>query len=78
MAWPGPNPTFSTDEELAEARAAWAYVARAVRRFEPVTMVHGPGQGDSARDSALDVSELAAYTGVASLLLNLDEAVTKQ
>ncbi|MCM1971729.1 agmatine/peptidylarginine deiminase [Streptomyces sp. G1] len=50
MAWPGPNPTFTTDEELAEARTAWAAVARAVRRFEPVTMVHGPGQGDSARE----------------------------
>jgi agmatine deiminase len=49
MAWPGPNPTFATDAELAEARAAWAAVARAVRRFEPVTMVHGPGQGDTAR-----------------------------
>ncbi|MEV0477225.1 agmatine deiminase family protein, partial [Streptomyces prunicolor] len=35
MAWPGPNPTFSNAEELAEARAAWASVARAVRRFEP-------------------------------------------
>jgi agmatine deiminase len=50
MAWPGPNPTFSNDEELADARAAWASVARAVRRFEPVTMVHGPGQGESARE----------------------------
>ncbi|MFJ6083338.1 agmatine/peptidylarginine deiminase [Streptomyces sp. NPDC092369] len=50
MAWPGPNPTFSNDEELAGARAAWASVARAVRRFEPVTMVHGPGQGESARE----------------------------
>ncbi len=49
MAWPGPNPTFTNDEELAEARTAWASVARAVRRFEPVTMVHGPGQGESAR-----------------------------
>jgi hypothetical protein len=26
----------------------------------------------------LDVSELAAYTGLASLLLNLDETITKQ
>ncbi|MGC9379305.1 agmatine deiminase family protein [Streptomyces sp. MH13] len=50
MAWPGPNPTFAGAEQLAEARAAWASVARAVRRFEPVTMVHGPGQGDSARE----------------------------
>ncbi|MFE0808236.1 agmatine/peptidylarginine deiminase [Streptomyces sp. NPDC058848] len=50
MAWPGPNPTFTNDGELAEARAAWASVARAVRRFEPVTVVHGPGQGDGARE----------------------------
>ncbi|MFD4948410.1 agmatine/peptidylarginine deiminase [Streptomyces sp. NPDC058239] len=49
MAWPGPNPTFGTDAELDEARSAWATVARAVRRFEPVTMVVGPGQEDSAR-----------------------------
>ncbi|WP_199552326.1 agmatine/peptidylarginine deiminase [Streptomyces sp. N35] len=49
MAWPGPNTTFSRAEELAEAREAWASVARAVRRFEPVTVVHGPGQADSAR-----------------------------
>ncbi|MFI6943193.1 agmatine/peptidylarginine deiminase [Streptomyces sp. NPDC050418] len=50
MAWPGPNPTFSSAAELAEAREAWATVARAVRRFEPVTMVHGPGQADTARE----------------------------
>ncbi|GGW74647.1 putative agmatine deiminase [Streptomyces lucensis JCM 4490] len=50
MAWPGPNPTFGDAGELAAARAAWAAVARAVRRFEPVTVVHGPGQGDSARE----------------------------
>ncbi|MET9189281.1 agmatine deiminase family protein [Streptomyces tendae] len=50
MAWPGPNSTFTDDEELAGARAAWARVARAVRRFEPVTMVHGPGQGAGARE----------------------------
>ncbi|MEU8521589.1 agmatine deiminase family protein [Streptomyces sp. NBC_01216] len=49
MAWPGPNPTFTDEEELARARAAWAAVARAVRRFEPVTMVVGPGGTDSAR-----------------------------
>ncbi|MEU6145724.1 agmatine deiminase family protein [Streptomyces sp. NPDC047081] len=50
MAWPGPNPTFTDGEELAAARVAWASVARAVRRFEPVTMVHGPGQAESARE----------------------------
>jgi hypothetical protein len=35
-------------------------------------------QGDSARDLRLNAPELAAYTTVASLLLNLDEAVTRQ
>ncbi|MFE0100820.1 agmatine/peptidylarginine deiminase [Streptomyces sp. NPDC059009] len=49
MAWPGPNPTFSNAAELAEAREAWAAVARAVRAFEPVVMVTGPGQAESAR-----------------------------
>ncbi|CAM5597060.1 putative agmatine deiminase [Streptomyces narbonensis] len=49
MAWPSPNPTFTNEEELAEARAAWASVARAVRRHEPVTMVVAPGDKDSAR-----------------------------
>ncbi|WP_415951574.1 agmatine deiminase family protein [Streptomyces sp. KLOTTS4A1] len=49
MAWPGPNITFSGEQELAESREAWATVARAVRRFEPVTVVHGPGQAESAR-----------------------------
>jgi hypothetical protein len=35
-------------------------------------------QGDSERDPSLNAAELAAYTGVASLLLNLDEMVTKE
>ncbi|MFD4575996.1 agmatine/peptidylarginine deiminase [Streptomyces sp. NPDC058417] len=48
MAWPSPNPTFDSAEELAEARHAWALVARAVRRFEPVTVVCGPGQSAEA------------------------------
>jgi len=33
--------------------------------------------GDSARDESLDVAELAAWTMVASVLLNLDETLTK-
>ena len=35
-------------------------------------------EGDSAWDESLDARELAAYTGLASLVLNLDEMVTKQ
>ncbi|MEU1052680.1 agmatine deiminase family protein [Streptomyces sp. NPDC005876] len=50
MAWPGPNPTFDDPGELAAARRAWASVARAVRRFEPVTVVCGPGRSAEARE----------------------------
>jgi hypothetical protein len=35
-------------------------------------------QGESPRDPALDTSELAAYSAVAGLILNLDEVVTKE
>jgi hypothetical protein len=35
-------------------------------------------QGESKPDAALEPGELAAYASVASLMLNLDEAVTKQ
>jgi hypothetical protein len=35
-------------------------------------------QGKSPRDSRLDPATLAAYTGIASLILNLDETITKQ
>ena len=36
------------------------------------------GVGESAWDGQADPRELAAYTGLASVLLNLDEAITKQ
>ena len=35
-------------------------------------------EGDSPPDEKLNVSELAAYTTVASLILNMDETVTKE
>jgi hypothetical protein len=33
--------------------------------------------GEHPRDPALDVRELAAYTSVASLIMNLDETLTR-
>jgi hypothetical protein len=35
-------------------------------------------QGEAPRDKNIDIPELAAYTAVASLLLNLDETITKE
>ena len=35
-------------------------------------------EGESSVNEKLDVSELAAYTGVASLILNFDETITKE
>ncbi|MEU9500616.1 agmatine deiminase family protein [Streptomyces sp. NPDC048196] len=60
MAWPGPNFTFGAEggETLAEARRAWAAVARAVRQYEPVTVVAGPGQLAGARELLGDGIEL--------------------
>jgi hypothetical protein len=34
--------------------------------------------GESPRNERLDVPELAAYTAVASLMMNLDEVITKE
>lgn len=40
MAWPSGGYTLGeTDQDAHEARAAWAAVAHAARRYEPVTMV---------------------------------------
>jgi hypothetical protein len=36
------------------------------------------GVGESPRDSRLDSAELAAWTTVSSVILNLDETITKQ
>jgi hypothetical protein len=36
------------------------------------------GEGESPREMTLDAAELAAYAAIGSLLLNLDEVVTKE
>lgn len=54
MAWPSKGYTLGdTEAEADEARATWAAVARAVARFEPVTMVVDPA----------DVAVARAYLG---------------
>ena len=51
MAWPSSGYTLgATDEEADDARRTWAAVARAVARFEPVTMVVTPPDVGVARE----------------------------
>ena len=45
---------------------------------DPAAAARLLSQGESPRDGSLDGNELAAYTTVASLILNLDEVVTRQ
>ena len=47
-------------------------------RAEPKAALEFVSAGESPRDARLAVGELAAYSAVASLILNLDEAITKQ
>jgi hypothetical protein len=65
------------DDELAILAGALAY-----HRDRFLTDAGGAekllAQGDAPRDAAIPPAEHAAYTMVASMILNLDEAVTKQ
>ncbi len=47
-------------------------------RTNPAAGLKLLSEGEYKRDQTLDVSQLAAYTSVASLILNLDETVTKE
>ncbi len=47
-------------------------------RAEPEAATELLRTGEAARDELLDAAELAAYTAVTSVILNLDEAVTKE
>jgi hypothetical protein len=47
-------------------------------RSSPEAAIQYLKQGEAPRDEALDPAELAAYSAVASLILNLDEVVSRQ
>jgi mono/diheme cytochrome c family protein len=47
-------------------------------RQDPQAALKLVSTGEFPRDEKLDVSELAAYTAVAGLILNLDEVITKE
>jgi hypothetical protein len=64
----------------AEAQIMLETLARFERRYRADTEAAGEflANGDSPRDKTLDTAELAAYTAVASLILNLDATITKE
>jgi hypothetical protein len=63
-----------------EAEAAMKLHARLLAdyRRDRAAALKFLNQGDAPRDETLDAAELAAWTGVASLLLNLDETLTRE
>jgi hypothetical protein len=65
-----------TADELALVRASLAKY-RARYRAAPATAEELLSHGESPRDKGLDAVELAAHTALASVLLNMDEAVSK-
>jgi hypothetical protein len=62
--------------ELAVLGAGWRRML-ADFRADPAAAGQLLQVGDTPADPALDRAELAAYTTVASTLLNLDETITK-
>jgi hypothetical protein len=67
---PTPRELGVLNEALASYLAEYKNSAEAARKYL--------NQGESPRDEELDVRELAAYSAVASLILNLDETITKE
>jgi len=73
---------------LATARlpspAELAILTRGLARYEKTYKAHPDDaqllihEGDTPVDSKLDAAELAAYTAVAGIILNLDETITKE
>ena len=64
----------------AEKRVMLETLQRFERRYGADTKAAEEflANGDSPRDTLLDTAELAAYSTVASLILNLDETITKE
>ena len=71
---------LSREPRPAESKALEALLQSFLEEFsaDPEAAEQLLGVGDSTWNRDFDPSELAAYTGIASLVLNLDEAVTKQ
>jgi hypothetical protein len=64
----------------AEKQVLLDTLARFERRYkaDPKAAEQFLSNGDADRDKSLDVADLAAYTAVASMILNLDEVITNE
>jgi hypothetical protein len=67
-------PTARQAEVLARAFDKFAAEFRA----DPAAAAAFLRVGESPGQPGLDAAELAAYTSIASLILNMDEAITKE
>jgi hypothetical protein len=78
IAW-GFQLATARQPEKTEAGVLTRYFQKQLDRFQtaPQAAAEYLSQGESPRSAILRVPELAAYTSVASLILNLDETVTK-
>jgi hypothetical protein len=65
----------AAEQEVLRAGFEHHFVQYAKDRLAALKLVSA---GESAREPGLDVGELAAYTAVAGMILNLDEVVTKE
>ena len=63
---------------VVSADARQLYRGLDIGTAKPDAALQFVSHGEYPRDAKLDVSELAAYTSVTSLILNLNEVVTKE
>ncbi len=63
-------------DELAVLRASLQKFSERFRQSGPAAEQY-ISHGESARNASLDVADLAAHTAVASIILNMDEAISK-
>jgi hypothetical protein len=79
LAW-GVRLVLGREPRAAERQTLAGATARFLDHYRanPSEAAQYLSQGDSPRDPAIAPSTLAAYTAAASLLLNMDEAVTRQ
>jgi len=61
MAWPCRDSLWGSAAALGRARFAYAAVARAITRFEPVTMIANPEQAQAARAACGDAVTISAH-----------------